>query len=165
MDLGKPCQASPLGGNLGAPHMALIPEWAFATPWPCAAMDGRCVPFFVQANGVNLVKVGIDPHTRVDAADREEDAAGTESLTASQGRIWKMLNHLKNGTTDEYEQVVAVQPGEFTDPAIAARERELVFGRVPSIVCHGSEIARPGDFLTVQMPRNKVLVVRQRDGS
>lgn len=88
-----------------------------------------------------------------------------QALTASQGRIAKVLDHLKNGTTDEYDQVVIVQPGEFTDPAIAARERELVFGRVPCIVCHSAEIARPGDFLTVQMPRNKVIVVRQRDGS
>jgi phenylpropionate dioxygenase-like ring-hydroxylating dioxygenase large terminal subunit len=87
-----------------------------------------------------------------------------QALTASQGRIAKVLDHLKNGTTDEYDQVVTMQPAEFTDPAIAARERELVFGRVPSIVCHVAEIARPGDFLTVQMPRNKVLVVRQRDG-
>jgi len=90
--------------------------------------------------------------------------AVTKAVTAPEERIWKMVNHLKNGTTQECDQVVAVQPGEFTDPAIAARERELVFGRVPSIVCHGSEIARPGDFLTVQMPRNKVLVVRQHDG-
>ena len=89
----------------------------------------------------------------------------TKALSAPQERIWKLLNHLKNGTTEEFDQVVAVRPGEFTDPAIAARERELVFGRVPSIVCHGSEIARPGDFLTVQMPRNKIIVVRQSDGS
>jgi len=88
-----------------------------------------------------------------------------QALTAPQGRIGKVLSHLKNGTTDEYDEVVAVLPGEFTDPAIAARERELVFGRVPSIVCHGAEVARPGDFLTVQMPRNKVIVVRQRDGA
>ena len=82
----------------------------------------------------------------------------TKALSAPQERIWKLLNHLKSGTTEEFDQVVAVQPGEFTDPAIAARERELVFGRVPSIVCHGSEIARPGDFLTLQMPRNKIIL-------
>jgi phenylpropionate dioxygenase-like ring-hydroxylating dioxygenase large terminal subunit len=97
-------------------------------------------------------------------AAHEEGAMATQAVTVPPGRIGKVLNHLKNGTTDECDEVVVVQPGEFTDPAIAARERELVFGRVPSIVCHGAEIARPGDFLTVQMPRNRVIVVRQRDG-
>jgi phenylpropionate dioxygenase-like ring-hydroxylating dioxygenase large terminal subunit len=100
----------------------------------------------------------------MDLANREEGAAVTKALTAPDERIWKVLNHLKNGTTEEFDQVVAMQPSEFTDPAIAARERELVFGRVPSIVCHGSEIPRSGDFLTLQMPRNKVIVVRQSDG-
>lgn len=56
------------------------------------------------------------------------------------------------------------QPEEFTDPAIAKRERDLIFGRVPSIVAHGSEIPRSGDFFTLQMPRNNIIVVRQRDG-
>jgi phenylpropionate dioxygenase-like ring-hydroxylating dioxygenase large terminal subunit len=98
-------------------------------------------------------------------AEREEEPV-TEVLPTQQGRIWQTLvKLLRNGTTDQCDEVVAVQPEEFTDPAIAARERELVFGRVPSIVCHGAEIPRPGDFLTVQMPRNKVIVVRQRDGS
>ncbi|MWA07569.1 hypothetical protein F8568_046085 [Actinomadura sp. LD22] len=34
-------------------------------------------------------------------------------------------------------------PREFTDPGTAARERELIFGRVPSIVAHSSELAEP----------------------
>jgi phenylpropionate dioxygenase-like ring-hydroxylating dioxygenase large terminal subunit len=72
---------------------------------------------------------------------------------------------LRNGTTDEYSEVVAVEPADFTDPAIAAREREMVFAHVPSIVCHGSEVPKPGDFITLQMPRNRVIVVRQQDGS
>jgi hypothetical protein len=42
-------------------------------------------------------------------ADHEEDAAVKQALTAPQGRISKVLNHLKNGTTDEFDEVVAVQ--------------------------------------------------------
>jgi len=36
---------------------------------------------------------------------------------------------------------------------------------VPTIVAHGSEIAAPYDFVTLQLPRNKVIVARQPDGS
>jgi phenylpropionate dioxygenase-like ring-hydroxylating dioxygenase large terminal subunit len=76
-----------------------------------------------------------------------------------------MLSHLKNETTDSYSTTVRVLPREYTDPDLARAERELIFGQVPSIVAHGSEIATPGQFVTLQMPRNRVLVVRQRDGS
>lgn len=80
-------------------------------------------------------------------------------------RIRRALDHLRNETTDEFEAVTRFEATDFTDPEIARRERDLVFGRVPSIVCHGSEIPRPNDFITVQMPRNRVIVVRQSDGS
>ena len=80
-------------------------------------------------------------------------------------RIRRALEHLRNETTDEFEAVSHFEATDFTDPEIARQERDLVFGRVPSIVCHGSEVPRPNDFLTVQMPRNRVIVVRQADGS
>ncbi|MEU4311038.1 SRPBCC family protein [Nocardia sp. NPDC024068] len=79
-------------------------------------------------------------------------------------RIRRTLEHLRNDTTDEFGHTTWFRPEEFTDTAIARRERDLVFGRVPSIVAHGSEIPRPGDFFTLQLPRNNVIVVRQRDG-
>jgi phenylpropionate dioxygenase-like ring-hydroxylating dioxygenase large terminal subunit len=71
---------------------------------------------------------------------------------------------LRNETTDKFDDVVEFSAREFTDPVLAQQEREFIFGRVPSIVAHGSEIARPYDFMTVQMPRNNVIVVRQKDG-
>lgn len=80
-------------------------------------------------------------------------------------RIRRALDHLRQDTTDQYDHVTWFEPVEFTDPDQAAAERERVFGRVPSIVLHGSEIPRPGDFVTMDLPRNSVIVVRQRDGS
>lgn len=88
----------------------------------------------------------------------------TDVAAAREARIRRALEHLRNDTTDEFEHVTPFEPQEFTDPAIAKKERDLIFGRVPSIVAHGSEIPRPGDFFTLQMPRNNVIVVRQRDG-
>src|SRR4051812_21169000 len=80
-------------------------------------------------------------------------------------RIRRALDHLRNDTTEEFDSVVPFGPEQYRDPEIARRERDLVFGRVPSLVAHASELPKPGDFLTLQMPRNKVIVVRQKDGS
>ncbi|SHN46650.1 aromatic ring-hydroxylating oxygenase subunit alpha [Cryptosporangium aurantiacum] len=88
----------------------------------------------------------------------------TRPIVPREDRIRRTLDHLRNETTDEYETVSAFYPDEFTDPLLAGRERDLVFGRVPSIVAHSSELPRPNDFLTLQMPRNRIIVVRQRDG-
>ncbi|GAB42709.1 putative iron-sulfur protein [Gordonia terrae NBRC 100016] len=82
-----------------------------------------------------------------------------------QDRIRRALEHLRNETTDEFDDIVQFEPDEFTDPVLAKDERDHIFGRVPSIVAHGSEISRPNDFVTVQMPRNNIIVVRQKDGS
>ena len=85
--------------------------------------------------------------------------------SALEDRIRRALDHLRNDTTDMYREVSSFTPAGYTDPELAHRERELIFGTAPSIVAHGSEIPKPNDFRTLQMPRNKVLVVRQKDGS
>lgn len=87
-----------------------------------------------------------------------------QSIVSRETRIRRALEHLRHQTTDEYDAITPVEPSEFTNPEVAARERDRIFGRVPSIVAHGSELAKPGDFITLQMPRNRVVVVRQRDG-
>lgn len=90
----------------------------------------------------------------------------TASLTRQgrQDRIRRALEHVRNQTTDEFETIVEFSPDEFTDPVLAQEERDYIFGRVPSIVAHSTELARAGDFITLQMPRNNIIVVRQKDG-
>ncbi|NKQ53200.1 Rieske 2Fe-2S domain-containing protein [Amycolatopsis sp. K13G38] len=80
-------------------------------------------------------------------------------------RIRRALQHLRDDTTDQWDDTVTFEAREYTDPELAKRERELIFGRVPSIVAHSSEVPKPNDFLTMRMPSNQVLIVRQRDGS
>lgn len=82
-----------------------------------------------------------------------------------QDRILRALELLRNATTDKFADIVGFEPVEFTDPVLAKEERDYIFGTVPSIVAHSSELARPNDFMTVQMPRNNIIVVRQKDGS
>jgi phenylpropionate dioxygenase-like ring-hydroxylating dioxygenase large terminal subunit len=85
--------------------------------------------------------------------------------TARDERIRITLEHLRQGTTDELAEVVRFGPRDFTDPGIARRERERVFGRVPSIVAHASEVAAPGDTLRVVMPTHEVVLTRRDDGA
>ena len=90
----------------------------------------------------------------------------TPTAIATRGdRIQRTLEHLRQHTTDTTGQLVAFGPGQYTDPALAQREQDVVFGRVPSIVAHASELPEPNDFITLQMPRNRVIVARQLDGS
>lgn len=94
------------------------------------------------------------------------DVMSPEAVGADrEARIRRALDHLINDTTDQFEEVVYFEPTEFTDPELAARERELVFGRVPSIVAHSSEIPNTYDFKTIRMPRNHVIISRQKDGT
>src|SRR3546814_4887788 len=82
-----------------------------------------------------------------------------------EARIRRALKHLANDTTDQFEEIEFFEAHEFTDPEIAQRERDLIFGKVPTIVAHGSELAKTYDFKTVQLPRNRVILTRQKDGS
>ncbi|MUL82319.1 MULTISPECIES: aromatic ring-hydroxylating dioxygenase subunit alpha [unclassified Mycolicibacterium] len=89
----------------------------------------------------------------------------TQQVVPRGERDRRILDDLGNDSTDDCEQVHQFGPEDFTDASTAKLERDKVFGRVPTIVAHSSELPRPHDFLTVRMPRNHIIVVRQTDGS
>ena len=90
-----------------------------------------------------------------------DDARATERRDRA---FRTMLGHVEKETTDEYPVIAPSEPLDYRDPGLAALERDRVFGEVPFIVGHGSEIARPNEFLTRRLPRNNAVVIRQRDG-
>ncbi|MBS9372045.1 aromatic ring-hydroxylating oxygenase subunit alpha [Rhodococcus sp. B50] len=75
-----------------------------------------------------------------------------------------MFDHLDNGTTDLAPDILEVDPRIYTDPELAARERTELFGNVPIIAAHSTELPGKNDFLTVRLPNNEVVLVRQSDG-
>jgi phenylpropionate dioxygenase-like ring-hydroxylating dioxygenase large terminal subunit len=77
----------------------------------------------------------------------------------------RLVDHVRNGTCDLAPGTLQVDPRVFTDPDIARRERELLFGRVPFVVAHSSELAGPGSFKRLRLPSNEVLLVRADDGA
>src|SRR5690606_21932696 len=84
---------------------------------------------------------------------------------ARERRIRRLLELLREEKTDLMDTTESFGPDWFTDPDLARKERELIFGAVPTIVAHRSQLPRPNDFITLTMPRNKVILMRQKDGS
>lgn len=79
-------------------------------------------------------------------------------------RIRRLLELLREEKTDLAESIRPFGPTEFTDPVLAQKERDVIFGGVPTIVAHRSQLPQPNDFITLSMPRNKVILMRQKDG-
>jgi len=82
-----------------------------------------------------------------------------------ENRIRRLLELLREEKTDLTDSIRPFGPTEFTDPVLAQREREVIFGGVPTIVAHRSQLPQPNDFITLSMARNKVILMRQKDGS
>ena len=86
------------------------------------------------------------------------------TLSAPPEMVRGLLEHLRNGTTDQADEVCRLDPSLFTDPDVARRERDGVFGQVPFIAAHCSELPQPHDFITKRLPRNQAILVRGGDG-
>src|ERR1700740_3837820 len=75
---------------------------------------------------------------------------------------------MRNGHTDEIAKLI--EPGRvhrrvYTDPDLFELEMERIFGRAWLFVGHGSQVPNPGDFITTDLGRQPVILVRHRDGS
>jgi glycine betaine catabolism A len=61
--------------------------------------------------------------------------------------------------------LIPTLPGRhYTEAAIFGREQEHIFEQMWFCVARGSDVAAPGDFRTVQVGRESVLVTRSSDG-
>ena len=63
-----------------------------------------------------------------------------------------------------------IQPGRvhrrvYTDPDIFELEMERIFGRAWLFVGHASQTPNPGDYITVELARQPVIMIRHSDGS
>ncbi|WP_299454318.1 Rieske 2Fe-2S domain-containing protein [uncultured Pigmentiphaga sp.] len=69
-----------------------------------------------------------------------------------------VLDDAKNGR-------FLVDRGIYRDPALFEAEMERIFENGWVYLCHESELARPGDYVTRHMGRQPVVVNRRKDGS
>ncbi|HWS09931.1 MAG TPA: Rieske 2Fe-2S domain-containing protein, partial [Xanthobacteraceae bacterium] len=75
---------------------------------------------------------------------------------------------MRNGHAEEI--VKLIEPGRvhrrvYTDPDLFDLEMERIFGRAWLFVGHTSQVPNPGDFITTDLGRQPVIMVRHRDGS
>lgn len=77
----------------------------------------------------------------------------------------KLFDHIRNTATDRVEEFFEYDLSIYSDPEVAKRERAKIFGRVPMMAAHGSQIAAPGAFITLQLNGSNVIVTRKQDGS
>ena len=70
-----------------------------------------------------------------------------------------------NSGDQTYTRPFALPPEWYYDPAIYRREAESIFYGTWRLAGHRSELARPGDFVTVDFCNESLLVVRGRDAS
>jgi phenylpropionate dioxygenase-like ring-hydroxylating dioxygenase large terminal subunit len=79
--------------------------------------------------------------------------------------VRRLSAHLRSRTTDLAAAEMYVPARHYFDVDHASKERTNVFLRYPLIVAHGSQLPRPGDFLTLEVLGSPLLLVRQADGS
>ena len=63
-----------------------------------------------------------------------------------------------------------VQPGRvhrrvYTDPEVFELEMERIYGRAWLFVGHASQAPKPGDYITTELARQPVIMIRHSDGS
>jgi phenylpropionate dioxygenase-like ring-hydroxylating dioxygenase large terminal subunit len=72
---------------------------------------------------------------------------------------------LQHSAARPFEDARAMPPGVYTSEAFLAREREGIFRQEWYCVGRSSAISAPGDYLTVDLAGQPILVVRGRDGA
>jgi phenylpropionate dioxygenase-like ring-hydroxylating dioxygenase large terminal subunit len=77
----------------------------------------------------------------------------------------RLFAHVRANTTDLAESTREIDHHDYLDEELARHERESVFGHAPVVAAHSSELPDRSDFVTVQLPNNEALIVRQVDGS
>jgi phenylpropionate dioxygenase-like ring-hydroxylating dioxygenase large terminal subunit len=77
----------------------------------------------------------------------------------------KLLAHLENRTTDLADGIYRNPVTDYTCPAQAARERDVLFRDLPINIGLSALLPRPGDWLTHDYAGLPILIVRRDDGS
>jgi len=77
----------------------------------------------------------------------------------------RLFEHIDNTTCDQAASPMLVDPAIYSDPDVARLEQDRIFDKVPVLAAHVSELPNAGDFVTIDLPGNRVLVVRQEDGT
>lgn len=89
-----------------------------------------------------------------------------ENVQETHNRIAaRLLDHVRNRTTDQAEGPMRVPSASYTDPELWQREMEVIFKRLPILAALSAEISQPGHYKTLDLLDTPILLTRLRDGS
>jgi phenylpropionate dioxygenase-like ring-hydroxylating dioxygenase large terminal subunit len=77
----------------------------------------------------------------------------------------RMVEHAKNGTTDEAPGVMLNDVAAYTDPRRLELEMERLFFGLPQVVCLSSDLPEAGSFRVFEDTGVSIIVLRDKEGS
>lgn len=77
----------------------------------------------------------------------------------------KLFKHIEDTSTDRLDDFLEYDLSIYSCEDTARLERTRIFQRVPMMAAHASQIAEPGQFITLQLNSSSVLLTRKADGS
>lgn len=75
-----------------------------------------------------------------------------------------LFKHVREKSTELVDNTFEYEMRVYSDPDIAAAERERIFQRKPMMALHASQLPAADSFVTVSLNRSSVLVTRRQDG-
>lgn len=78
--------------------------------------------------------------------------------------LTRLQAYLESGQTASTAAAARANAAAYTDPGLAEAERRLIFAAEPIVVGFSTDIARPGDYMSVDVAGIPALVVRGKDG-
>lgn len=76
----------------------------------------------------------------------------------------KLFGYVRDGKTDQVDEVLEYDLAIYSDPKVAEQERKQIFQRLPMMAAHSAQLPDLGSFITLQLNRSNVLLVRQKSG-
>lgn len=87
------------------------------------------------------------------------------TITAEETDIVKtILKHIEDGTTDMQPELMRNPVSTYLDPAVLAKEVDVLFRSFPIIMGHSEQLPEPGTYFTYDDLGVPILVTRNSDG-
>ena len=77
----------------------------------------------------------------------------------------RIVEHIRNGTSDLADAAMRNDVSVYTDPARHAAERQKLFRETPVVACLSNDIKEPGQYRTFDETGVPIVVVRGKDGT
>src|SRR5581483_3214785 len=81
------------------------------------------------------------------------------------GLCRRMVEHARNGTTDQATGVMLNEVSAYTDPQRLELEKQHLFFGLPQVVCLSSDLPEPGSYRVFDDTGVSIVVLRDKEGT